>query len=105
MRPELYRPRALRVARRADLKQNREHFPVQRRELNAAWLDEPMRFVAPAQVAEVRTPPNQPNQLLPRALQLIPLIGELFGLAAMWYFETLILLCVSELPAPCDRLP
>lgn len=64
-----------------------------------------MHFVAPAQVAEVRTPPDQPDQLLPRALQLIPLIGEPFGLAAMWYFEILILLRVSELPAPCDRLP
>ena len=47
MRPELFRLRALRVAHRADLKRNKEHSLVQCRELNAAWLDEPMVRVVP----------------------------------------------------------
>jgi hypothetical protein len=123
MRPELYRPRALRVARRADLKQNREHSPVQCHELNAAWLDEPMvRVVLPRGALEGKlvelhvlrgAGPGRRGPYAawpavpapPQGSPADPLIGEPFGLAAMWYFEILILLCVSKPPAPCDRLP
>jgi hypothetical protein len=47
MQLELYRPRALRVARRADPEAEQGTLPVQCRELNAAWLDEPMVRVVP----------------------------------------------------------